>query len=270
MSWHVDRKLMDRYLSGDVDRVLAASVEMHVTACAECRRLVAAPAGLVGRSWEGIQDRVEAPDRGWLERSLIAVGLPPTTARLVGVTPSLRLSWFVALVLVVAFAAAMTHLVDPSTAVVVFGTVTPALPVVGVAFAYGRLADPSFEIVASTPVDRFRLLLLRVVAVTVTTLALSLVIGMVLPDLGFFGLWVLPALALTSVTLVLSSRVEVWKAAAAVVVGWVLVVIQAVSSLSGREWLFGPEGQPIFGTVALLALIAVVILRDSFNRGGVK
>lgn len=270
MSWHVDRKLMDRYLTGDVDRVLAASVEMHVTGCVECRHLAVAQPDVVSRSWDRILDRVQSPEPNWLERTLIAFAVPPTTARLVAVAPAMRLSWFVALALVLAFAAAMAHLTDPSTAAIAFGSIAPVLPVAGVALAYGRLADPSFEIVASTPVDRFRLLLLRVLAVTATTLALSLVVGLVLPDLGFFGLWVLPSLALTAVALVLSSRIEVWKAAAAVVGAWALLVVQAASSLGGREWLFGPDSQPVFGLVLVAAALGVVLLKDSFNRGGVR
>lgn len=270
MTWHIDQELMDRYQMGDVDRVLAASVEMHVTACVECRRLAVAQPEAVETSWDRILDRVQSPEPNWLERTLIALGVPPTTGRLVAVSPAMRLSWFVAVALVLGFAAAMAYLMDPSTTAIAFGSIAPVLPVAGVALAYGRLADPSFEIVASTPVDRFRLLLLRVLAVTVTTLALSLVVGLVLPDLGFFGLWVLPALALTAVVLVVSSRIEMWKAAAAVIVGWGLLVVQAASSLAGREWLFGPDSQPVFGLVTLVAAIGVVLLKDSFNRGGVR
>lgn len=270
MSWHIDQELMDRYQVGDVDRVLAASVEMHVTACVACRGLTVAQPDAVSASWDRVLDRVQSSEPNWLEQTLTTFAVPPTTARLVAVTPAMRFSWLVALALVLGFAAAMAHLMDPSTAAIAFGSVAPVLPVAGVALAYGRLADPSFEIVASTPVDRFRLLLLRVLAVTVTTLALSLLVGLALPDLGFFGFWVLPALALTAVVLVLSSRIEIWKAAAAVTVGWALLVAQAASSLSGREWLFGPDSQPVFGLLALIAAIGVVLLKDSFNRGGVR
>ncbi len=270
MSWHVEPELMDRYLGNGVDRLLAASIEMHVTQCSECRRLVAIPSLDLDRSWAGVQDGIQAPDPTWLERLLIAFRLPPTTARVVAVAPSLRLSWFAALVLVLGFAVGMTHLVDPTTATIVFGTIAPVLPVAGVAFAYGRLADPGWEIVASTPVDRFRLLLLRVVAVTATTLGLSVVTGLLLPALGFFGLWILPALALTALTLVLSSRVEVWKSAVAVVVGWGVLVAQALSSPSGRSWLFGSDSQLIFGLIAVAAGVGLIVLRETFNRGGVE
>lgn len=270
MTWHLEEEAVRRYQSGATSTVGAASVEAHLAACAGCRQLLVVDEVWLTQSWGAVVGRFEAPQPTFVERMLVMVGVPGPTARLLAVTPSLRLSWLVAVTLVLGFAVAMAQLVEGVDALLLFGTVAPVLPVVGVALAYGRLADPSFEILAACPVDRFRLLLLRTTAVTSSTLVLSLLGGLLLPGVGLFGVWVLPALALTALTLVMSSRLEMWKAATAVVSGWAVLALLAVPSPSGYARLFGPGSQLVYAGLLMAGFAAVVVMRDSFNRGGAE
>ena len=93
--WHFDQELAGRYVDGRVGSILAASMEQHLLQCSACRGLLqpAVPADRLDRVWEEIVERVEAPRTGLLERALSHVGVDEATARLVAVTPSLRVSW---------------------------------------------------------------------------------------------------------------------------------------------------------------------------------
>ncbi|MEX2374968.1 MAG: zf-HC2 domain-containing protein, partial [Dehalococcoidia bacterium] len=106
MSWHIDAAVIDRYQEGGLDRTAAASVEAHVTGCDRCRRLVSLDAGRLERSWMAVVERVEPSGPGLVERGLSALGVPAHIARIVAVSPALRVSFVLAVVLVTGFAAA--------------------------------------------------------------------------------------------------------------------------------------------------------------------
>src|SRR5262249_8421977 len=144
------------------------------------------------------------------------------TARLVAATPALRASWLFAMTAVLAFgvfAAVASGGNEPGT--LFFLTVAPILPVVGVAAAFHRRLDPTYEIGLATPFSQFRLLLLRSAAVTAVTCATALIGGVLLPQRTLTAAaWLLPALALTGLTLVLSGRFDAAYAAAGVGTAW--------------------------------------------------
>jgi hypothetical protein len=131
-----------------------------------------------------------------------------------------------------------------------FLVVAPVLPVAGVAAAFHRGVDPTYEIGLAAPYPQFRLLLLRSAAVTAVTCATASVAGALLPTRTLTAAaWLLPALALTSLTLVLTRRVDVRYAAAAVGGAWLVV---AVVTHTGAERL------AVFGTVGQLACVGVL------------
>lgn len=269
MSWHVDPGVVHRYEEGTLDRVAAASVEAHVTACEECRGLVAADRDWLDRSWAGVAGRVEPSRPGVVERVLTTVGVPAHVARIVAVSPALRLSFVFAVALVMAFSVAASMSNPEGGSHRLFLVTAPIVPVVGVAFAYGRLVDAAHEVTMASPIDAFRLLLLR----AATVLAVSIVAGLaawpVVPapaGLGFTA-WLMPAMALTLATLALSSRFEVWVSGAVVAGGWVVVMLLAVTR--GYE-MFDAVAQLGHVLVGLGAAAAVLTSRDRYDREGIS
>jgi hypothetical protein len=261
-AWHLDQDLVRRYAAGATDGVLAASVEAHVVACGECRRRLA-PAvdrGRLGTVWAGIADTVDTPRAGGFERLLHLVGIRPDTARLLAATPSLRASWLGAVAAVLAFAAFAAG--SGPHGQLLFLTVAPLAPVAGVALAFGRAGDPTYEMAVATPYSAFRLLMVRTVAVLATTIAIAVTAAVVMAGPGWFAVaWLLPALALTATTLALAERVEPVYAAAGLSIGWLTVALTAWRATAVPA-LFGPAAQLAFLAVAMLACVEVVRRRD--------
>jgi hypothetical protein len=267
MSWHVDAATMDRYQAGAVDRVTGASVEAHVTGCADCRQLVEADPARLQRWWEGTAVAVMPGRPGMVERGLARLGVPGHLARLVAVSPVMRASFLLATAIVTAFAALASASDPDGRTYMVFVAVAPLVPVAGVGFAYGRLVDPAHELTMSSPIDALRLLLIR----AATVLAVSLVAGLVawpfVPVPSTLGLsaWLAPALALTLVTLALASRLPVGTAAAVVAAAWVLLM--ASSAVADLD-VFVPAGQAAWAALATLAAAAVAVRRHHYGREG--
>lgn len=265
--WHLDRESALRYATGAAEPVFSASAEAHLVACARCRSLLVP---LVDRPrldavWAEVAERVDAPRRGLVERMLAWAGVHRDTARLLSATPSLRVSWLLAVAASLAFAVAAAAAGPRGT--LLFLTLAPVLPVLGVAVSYGRAADPMYELTAAAPYSGFRLLLLRAAAVLVSTSLLVTVAGLLLPGSGWLGAaWLVPAFALTALTLALSARFPLVHAAAGVTAVWVGVVMLTQAEAGGRAAMatgsyaaFGATGQIAClllaaGSVALLSL----------------
>lgn len=267
MSWHVDRDVLSRYQAGTVDRVAAASLEAHVTECQQCRAELDVDSEWLERSWAAIADRVEPSATTGIERVLVWVGVPAHLARVITVTPSLRPSWLIAVSLSLAFAGFASLMVQPGS-FDLFLALAPLVPVAGVAVAYGRLADPAHEMLATTPIDPLRLLLLRVAAVTGFAFVLSLVVDLVFDASRATGLWILPSLALTLVTLALGTRLTMWAAAAVSAGAWVTLLAGFQGRPDGSaDPLFEFGAQLVFIGVAVVAAIVFVQERDVYRRG---
>jgi hypothetical protein len=256
MSWHVDADTLQRYTDGTATSAAAASVEAHLTTCPDCRGLLA-PAVAAPRLdaiWAEVDERVDLASRPLAERLLGRVGVPEDSARLLAVTPSLRLAWLTSILVAAALAA---FAADASgRGLVVFLTLAPLLPVAGVALAYGPAADPAYELTVAAPYSVLRLVLLRSIAVVASTTVLTAAGGLLLAHDGWSAAaWLLPALALSAVTLVLSMRTTPTWAAAGVGTTWLGVVLVSVRSSRDDLALFGAAGQ----TVALLLLVGAVV-----------
>ena len=270
--WHADRALLDRYTSGAVTAVLAASVEAHLITCEACRAVVAESTdlGRLEQVWAEVVDAVDRPQPSALERMLSAVGVPSRIGRLLATTPSLRLSWLVAvaMTLAVAVLAAARQETDA-----VFLVIAPVVPVLAVAAAYGAV-DPVDELVASSPTGRFELLLLRSTAVLAVTVALGLVAAVFLPSGAAAAAWLLPALALTSLCVAASSFVDPMKAAGALVALWLLVAVGApgwaarpggIGRAVAESMAFRPTGQLACAAAFAAAAAVVAARRDAFD-----
>lgn len=268
MSWHVDQETVRRYQSGTVDRVGAASLEAHLTGCEQCRGLLAVDQGWLDRGWLAVAGRVEPSRRGLAERALTALGVPSHVARIVAVSPALRLSFVLALMLVLGFAVVAANSGPTGETFRIFLLVAPLLPVAGVAFAYGRLVDPAHELTMACPVDSFRILLLRAVAVLTVASVLGLIAWPLVPAPASIGAlaWLLPALALTLSTLALASFFEIWLAAVLVGGGWVGAIL--LVTFSGEFDFFDPPARSLYAALGAMAAALVALRRHSYSREG--
>lgn len=264
--WHVEGTTLARYAAGEISLVTAASTETHLTGCSACRARLAPAAdpGRLAAIWSEVDHRVEVSSLPVAERMMRVVGVRDDTARLLAAAPSLTASWLLSIAVAVAFAVAAAD--TAATGLLVFLVLAPMLPVAGVAAAYGRSADPAYELAVAAPYSLLRLLLVRSVAVVGSTLALTAVGSLVLFDAGWTAVaWLLPALALSTSTLALSPRVAPVWAASGVLTAWVAVVGLAWRSTGDRLAAFGDTGQ--LAAAGLIVLAAAVLMRTSRTLG---
>jgi hypothetical protein len=228
MTWHIPEPMALAYVSGDVHGARAASIEAHVMTCPTCRELVGreVPTDRLEAIWADVEELVDAPRPSWAERLLTVLGVPDTDARLMASAPSLHLSWLTAVAVVLAFAAWASQTGDRGLAV--FLIVAPIVPVVAVAGAYGRWIDPTYEVSVSSSYPTLRLLLLRASAVVVASGVLAGFASLLVPDARVAAAWVLPCLALVTVTLALSRWLPLLWSAAFVAACYVLPLLSGL------------------------------------------
>src|SRR5438552_15159541 len=204
--WHADPGAIDAYASGGLDEARTYSLEAHFLSCDRCRALLSPfvePQGM-GRVWLEIEEAVDSPRLGLVARAWRHLGLPDHVSRLLAATPSLRLSWFAAVAAVLGFAELAAH--GAHAGLVVFLAIAPLIPVAGVAAAFGPGIDPTYEIGVAAPLRSFKLLLFRSAAVLVASLILIGLAALALPSLDWTAAaWLLPAFALTLVTLAVAT-----------------------------------------------------------------
>lgn len=267
MSWHVDQDVLHRYQAGAIDRVVAASVEAHVTECAECRGAFILDESWLEQSWVGIADRVEPGRRRVVERLLMSVGVKQHLARVIALSPAFRVSFVLAVILVMGFAVGASASDPNGWAFRVFLFLAPLLPVAGIALAYGNLVDAAHELTLSSPIDSFRLLMLRAITVLIVSVGIGLVAWPFIEAPGALGpsAWLAPALALTLTTLALASRFEAWVAGAVVGGGWAVAMALAFSS---DLETFSPAAPSLYVLAAIVAGLVVAARRNSYDREG--
>lgn len=264
--WHLDDATLARYARGATTAAVAASAEAHLTTCAQCRNKLAAALApdRLDAIWEQVERRVDVADLPLPERVLVRLGIPESTARLLAATPSLTTSWLAAVTAAVVFAVTAAS-TSATWGMWLFLTVAPMLPVAGVAAAYGRDADPAHELAVASPFSLFRLLLLRAVVVIGSTMAITLLVGLLLADNGRqAAAWLLPALATSTTTLALSARVRPVWAGAGVLAAWVGVVLIAYDRSGDRLAAFDTTGQLLAAILALAAVVALLRQRPAF------
>jgi len=260
VTWHADPGTLARYAAGAADAVAAASVEAHLTACADCRAALApyADTSRLDRTWHAVVSDLDAPRLTLAERALRAVGVRDDRARLLAATTSLRTSWLASVLFVAAFAVAAGR--TGSDGDFVFLLLAPLVPVAGVAAAYGPGVDAAYEIGVAAPYGGVRLLLLRTVAVLAFSLAVLGAAGVAVP--GLTGAeWLLPALGLSSATLALSTRTTPAAAAGAVAACWVTYAVLPYGTP-------GDARTQAFCAVLLLGGAAVLVARSGHVEQG--
>jgi hypothetical protein len=138
-----------------------------------------------------------------------------------------------------------------------------------VAAAFGPVLNPTYELALAAPFSTVRLLLVRAVAVLVTTLLIAGVAALALPDVGWTAAaWLVPSLAMTSAALAAATYMPPLAAVGGVTGLWVAGGIAAAASSADRLAAFHAAGQLGFAALAACAAVVVVRRRDRFDTVG--
>jgi hypothetical protein len=269
MTGHVPARMLAEYATGDIDVPHAFSVEAHLVECGECRDGLRAHVGRprLDRVWLELEDVLDRPAEGPVERVLGRLGVPGHLARLLVVTPSLRLAWLTAVVVSLGFAVAAAH--EGPRGVLLFLVVAALLPPLGVAAAFAPALDPAHEVALAAPFSTLRLLLVRAVAVLVVTLLIVGAAALALPEVGWTSAaWLLPSLALTASALALSTYLPPLVAVGVVLGSWVAGGILAAVSAEDRLAAFHGGAQIGFACLAAAAAALALRRRDRLDVAG--
>ena len=269
-TWHADAGLLSAYTEGRLDAVVAASLERHLDVCADCRGALptVVPTTVLESRWRAIRDSIEAPERPLVVRVAQRLGLTEPTAVLLAATTSLRVAWlasaFVALgFTVVAATAGGGSFLWP------FLTVAPLIPVLGVASAYGPSDDP-FEVLAVTaPYGRTRLILVRTLAVLLTSVPGACVLGLAIPGPTWVAAaWLGPALAMVPLMLAMASYLGPRVSSAVVTLLWCGLVLGSVRRFPAT-WPVEAQQQVFYLVLATAATIVLVVRSRQTRQMGV-
>lgn len=281
--WHADDAIVRHYLDDRLDPAAMASVESHVMTCTACQHLVAeaarGPADEattdLDRTWHAILERIDEPAPLPLERMLRALGLPPDISRVVAATNGLSWTW----ILSVATLALLTIYVDvtasPQADLYLFTVLAPLVPLGAVAIVYAPASDPLRELLRSTPMGTQGLLLLRTLVAVAGSLLLVGAVSLASPLPLASARWLLPALALTSTSILLSVWMPVLWGALGLGGLWVAGAVLSVATRgslarSGGVSLdqfvaFRPAGQAVLALAMVVAIGLMVLLHDRYD-----
>ena len=269
--WHPEDAALQAYAGGRAEPAPASSVEAHLLSCRACRAALARAVDQdrLGAVRAACEDRLDAAARPWTERALRRVGVGEADARVLLAAPSMRLAWWVAVILSLALAALAGTQHDQRGVTLL--VLAPLLPALATAASYSGRLDPTLSLTAATPYSALRLLLLRSGVVAGGATALAVAASAALPyGVTEAGRWLLPAAALTVVVLALSRWVEAAVAAALCCSGWCTAVW-----LAGREQrdllsVYERQGQLTSAVVLAVAVALVVRYRDRLDLGSLQ
>lgn len=212
----------------------------------------------LGRVWSRVAGDVWSPPAGVAERVLARLLGSHAFARVIVTTPSLVVSWLLASVVVLSVGVVATA----QTGQPWIALLAPVLTGIGIAFAYGPGIDPAWELGRSMAIGERAVLLSRIVAVFVVNALLGLSASIVVGDAWTLTLhWLAPMAMLSSLGLAAASASgSAPVGAAAVVLGWALVVLGGSVSLGGMAAVRDIRLMPIYGVLAVaLAGVALAL-----------
>jgi hypothetical protein len=215
-------------------------------------------------NFAAVEAELDAPRPGRLARVLARLGVDDLTIPLITATPALRRSWVASVVVALVFAlnAANTSTADGVDRIIVFLTIAPLVPLVGVALAFGRAVDPTHDVAVAAPLDGFRLFLVRAITVVAASTGVLLLASVLVPEGGASRIaWLLPSLAVTAATMALATRLDPRVAAGVVASAWITMVV-VISQAAGPATAFGPGVQ----VVSLLITVAGVVAFSAGRR----
>ena len=269
--WHIDGDDLAAYAEGRTGAVMLASVEAHLIACERCRAALSQQvhAGDTHDDahddwvWAGIVERVDRGNRlfSWPSRLLmVSISSPPlalVTALLAGL-----LVGFVCV-------ARLSEARNATTMLVSFG---PLVPLVGARVAFGRSVDPAGTMSAAAPMAAGRVAATRALVVTVIACLAGLMVSpLTTLDPHESVVWLLPALALSAISVAIATYVDstvptilfgiAWLAA---VGAWLGDVPRALRGLSVDGLVTErPDVQSALLVVTAAAIAVCFLRRDS-------
>jgi hypothetical protein len=283
--WHADADLLTGYAAGTADPVVVWSVEAHLSGCAQCRSALSAHADAerLARNRSVLLVRVAMPGGGRMRRLLCRCGVPDHLLRLLAATPSLRRSWLLSVLGVVAVVAGEAaavrygwtradrtgHLTGyPDSEVLApFLLVAPLLVLAGVAAAFLPSFDPAFRLAVAAPFSGFTLLLVRTVSALAAALIPVVGAAFVVPGPG----WLPAALLLPSLTLcvfALAAATVLEPRAAAVTAGalWALPALLLAAAHLPLA-IVQPNAQLACAALLCASAAALLARHDRFEWG---
>jgi hypothetical protein len=225
-----------------------------------------APLDLV---WARLEDSLQSPRPGLLERLVRRLGVPDEDALLLAAAPALRTGWLWGTAVALVFAALAAAEGGPRGASF-FLVVAPLVPVAGVAVSYGPDIDEAYETTLAAPYPSSRLLLLRALATLLTSIPLAALGGLLLPSHGWSVwsavTWLLPALAGVTLTLAGATWVGTTRAGTAVAVGWLFLVAATTAPSGATGGTASLLAAPALWLYAAVAVTAAVIFQARSGR----
>jgi hypothetical protein len=286
---HPGEDLLAEYAAGTLQTVAVWSVEAHLTACARCRSALSVhvDAERLARNRSVLLALAALGDGGRMRRLLCRCGLPEHLLRLLGATPSLRRSWLLSVVGVLAVVAGEAAAVkygwypaggpgrlsgyrDPEV-LAPFLLLAPLLVLAGVAAAFLPMFDPASRLAAAAPFSGFTLLLVRSVSALTAALVPVIAAAFLLPGPGWMPLaLLLPSLALCAFALAAATLMEPRAAAVTAGVLWAGPVLLLLATADGPLPIVQRNAQ--FACAAVLCGSAVVLLarRDRLEWGWMR
>jgi len=285
---HASEDLLADYAAGTLQTVGVWSVEAHLTGCARCRSALSAQvdAGRLARNRSVLLARAALGDRGRPRRLLGRYGLPGHLLRLLGATPSLRRSWLLSVIGVLAVMAGEAAAVkygwigagpsgrlagyrDPEV-LAPFLLLAPLLVLAGVAAAFLPMFDPAYRLAVAAPFSGFTLLLVRTLSALTAALVPVIAAAFLLPGPGWLPVaLLLPSLALCAFALAAATVMGPRAAAVTAGVLWAVPVL-LLATVHGP--LPAVQRNAQFACAAVLCASAVVLLarRDRFEWGWMR
>jgi hypothetical protein len=282
---HVSEDLLASYAAGTVEPIVVWSVEAHLTGCARCRSALSAhvDAGRLARNRSVLLVRAAIGDEGRVRRLLRRCGVPGHLFRLLAATPSLRRSWLLSVIGVLAVvtgeAAAVRYGWIPAggpgrlagypgpEVLAPFLLVAPLLVLAGVAAAFLPMFDPACRLAVAAPFSGFTLLLVRAVSALAAALVPVAGAAFVLPGPGWLPVaLLLPSLALCAFALAAATLMDPRTAAVTAGAAWALPVLLLAAA---HVPLLIVQRNAQFACAAVLcaSAMALFLRRDRFELG---
>ena len=279
--WHASGEALVGYVAGSADAVTAWSVEAHLISCGHCRDLVShySDAERLARNRAVLVVRAALPDGGWARRIAARCGVPDYVLRLLAATPSLRGSWLLSILGVLAVVTGATVVAGGAQAhrgvnsfaaqhlLVPFLLLSPLVILANVAAAFLPLFEPGYRLAVAAPFSGLRLLLLRSVSALGVALVPAMCAGFIVPGPAWLPAALLvPSLALCAVALAAATIGPPVIATLGVAASWVVSVL-AVTQTHAPLVLLGRQAQSLCAVVLLVAAIVVFLRRERFDLG---
>jgi len=278
---HVSEDALFAYAAGSVDEILAWSVEAHVAACPDCRLALSVHVdqGRLARNRSVVLVRAATGEHHRARRLLAHIGVPDHLVALMAATPSLRRSWLLSVVGVLAVVSGESVLAQhlsnspqalggPSWGVLApFILIGPLMVLAGVAAAFLPVFDPTHQLAAAAPFSGLGLLLARSLSALVAALVPVVAAAFVVPGPAWLpAALLLPCFAVCGVALAVVTVVGPMPAALLAGAVWVLpVAVVGVwhSVAAVVQW----PAQVSWAVVLMVAVIVVASRRSRFELG---